>query len=102
MFCFTVVDFGFAFKLHSSLKKETPLLQTPPHKTHNKTHIQYEEQRQKKENPNVVYFRLTCNDFFEFYFSAQPIKKSDQFSTNLSALLIYIRELRYSEVTASE
>lgn len=32
MFCFTVVDFGFAFKLHSSLKKETPLLQTPPTK----------------------------------------------------------------------
>lgn len=75
MFCFTVVDFGFAFKLHSRLKKETPLLQKKTHKTHNKNHIQYEEQRQKKENPNVVYFRLTCNDFFESYFSAQPIKK---------------------------
>lgn len=66
MFCFTTIDFGFAFKLHSILKKETPLLQkTKQNQTKNK----------EKKNPNFVYFRLTCDDFFESYFSAQPINK---------------------------
>lgn len=92
MFCFTAVDFGFTFKLLSRLeKRNTSPIKTPPQTQTNKQKPTKKppNPKQKKQNKankfpprkqknkttnkgkkttNLIYFRLTCNDFLSLVF----------------------------------